>query len=903
MKNTTATAKRGFGRRALAVSLTAALAVTAFAGLGAVSSPVSAASDSYELVENIQDGVILHCFDWKYTDIIESLEDIASAGFTSIQTSPVQPAVSTGPWYWLYQPLSFSVAENGDLGTADELKELCAAAERYGIKVIVDVVANHLAGDHTAIEQDLSDDKYWHNLGEITSYSDRKQVTDGDLGMKDLATENEYVQQVVSNYISELKAMGVDGIRWDAAKHISLPSEGSNFWNMVSESGLYNYGEILDSPVNSDNSDVLMKEYTEYISVTDNTYSDSVTRAFKSGKAPAFDGNWTDEDIPANKLVYWGESHDTYSNGEHNGSNDYAQNIVDRGYAVAAAREGASALYFSRPYAAAKDSIRIGVKGSMHFTSPEIAAVNHFHNAMVGLEDAYGVTDNVSVVTRKNGGAVIVCGSGCGDVSVENVNGFVPAGTYFDEVTGNEFVVTESTITGTVGESGIAVVYDSDFVSKVYADKPSDTEFTGTLSVTLSAIKVNDASYSVIVDGENRIYDSGSFVDGDVITIGNEIPGDSKVFLNLTATPDSDASGSLSTTYTYYKLPERQLPTLDAGGVVLDNTKSDWSTVNVYVYDESGATTITNATWPGVKMTDCGDNYFSYELPDQFAECSHIMVIFNNGAGDQIPGAMQDGLTMAYTDKKLYNGTKWVDFESAEPVDDPVVDPDEPDPNDVYNLGLIGSFNDWNADIKMNYLKDWAVPGIYVATVDGLEPGDYEFKVRADGAWTMSWGEYEAEYDRTQNSQINCKATIKTQGERLVVLINTMEISEEAKKNPDSLVNDSSFSSDEIIEYWPVQYYVFTPDNSGRTYGVVGSFNNWSNDVPLEDKYGIGIYYGTVKDLPAGEYEYKVRADGAWAMSWGAYEAEYDRTQNSQINCTVSVTEDHSDRHSDNIPF
>ena len=293
------------GKRAVSIALTAALAVTAFAGLGAVSAPVSAAPSGYGLVENIQDGVILHCFDWKYTDIIDSLEDIAKAGFSAVQTSPVQPSASTGPWYWLYQPLSFSVAENGDLGTADELRELCERAEQFGIKVIVDVVANHLAGDHTSIQEDLADDKYWHDLGPIKSYKDRKQVTDGDLGMTDLATENEYVQKVVANYIDELKEMGVDGIRWDAAKHISLPSEGSDFWKTVTGSGLYNYGEILNGPVDdSDESGALMKEYTDYISVTDNTYSNGLSLAFNKGKAPTFEGNWTDEGIDAGKLVY-----------------------------------------------------------------------------------------------------------------------------------------------------------------------------------------------------------------------------------------------------------------------------------------------------------------------------------------------------------------------------------------------------------------------------------------------------------------------------------------------------------------------------------------------------------------------------------------------------------------------
>ena len=66
----------------------------------------------YKLADNIQDGVILHCFDWKYNDIKAELPNIAAAGFTSVQTSPAQPSVNSGVGYWLYQPLGFYVATN-----------------------------------------------------------------------------------------------------------------------------------------------------------------------------------------------------------------------------------------------------------------------------------------------------------------------------------------------------------------------------------------------------------------------------------------------------------------------------------------------------------------------------------------------------------------------------------------------------------------------------------------------------------------------------------------------------------------------------------------------------------------------------------------------------------------------
>lgn len=111
--------------------------------------------------------------------------------------------------------------------------------------MIVDVVANHLAGDHSNIDSDLKGSEYWHHAGSNINYKNRWQITHGDIGMPDLNSENWLVQQKVSNYVQQLKNDGVDGIRWDAAKHISLPLEGCGFWSTVIDKSMYNYGEIL----------------------------------------------------------------------------------------------------------------------------------------------------------------------------------------------------------------------------------------------------------------------------------------------------------------------------------------------------------------------------------------------------------------------------------------------------------------------------------------------------------------------------------------------------------------------------------------------------------------------------------------------------------------------------------
>lgn len=156
------------------------------------------------------------------------------------------------------------------------LQRLCTEADRYGIHVIVDVVANHLAVDHSNIDDSLKPSTYWHNYNGSIHYNNRYEITHGD-------------------------------ISWDAAKHISLPSESCGFWSSVIDNDLYNYGEILDCPVteNETLANSLMSEYTDYMSVTDSIYSGNVPTCF---------ANWTTVNgIDNDEVVYWAESHDTFS--------------------------------------------------------------------------------------------------------------------------------------------------------------------------------------------------------------------------------------------------------------------------------------------------------------------------------------------------------------------------------------------------------------------------------------------------------------------------------------------------------------------------------------------------------------------------------------------------------------
>lgn len=610
-------------------------------GVQAAESSPTVSANKYKLKDNIQDGVILHCFDWTYNDIKAELPKIAKAGFTSIQTSPAQPN-GTGTWYWLYQPISFSIGTNG-VGTKAELQSLCDEAEKYGIKIIVDVVANHLRGDHNNIDNDLKPSEYWHTFGGGIDWKNRWQVTHGSIGMPDIATENPYVQQKVCNYVQELKSVGVDGLRWDAAKHIGVPSEGDDFWKSVTQYGLYNYGEILGGPDDrSTGNEDIMKEYTDYISVTDSNYGKELRDSFNSGKAPTSSGNWSEKGISNDKLLYWGESHDTWSNNKDWGfSNEMSQNVIDRAYAVAASRNKVTALYFSRPSSTNKESIKMGEKGSTHFTSSEVAQINKFHNAMDGKADYYTVSDGCSVITRKDGGAVIVKGSGSGEVSVENGGGYAKPGTYTDAVSGNTFTITSSTISGTIGSSGIAVVYDAEPEGPSASVTPGSTNYnTDELTLTLNCKNAKNAQYLI---------DDGAFVNytnGQKITIGTNLAYDTVTTVTVKASDGKTTSDP--ETYTYTKVDPNAVKV-----VAYDNSSTKWSKVNAYFWSDDNKEM---TSWPGKKMTDKGNNIFDIEVPD-----GAKYVIFNNGDSQTDDLRIADG-------NKIYSNGSWQNYSTVKPT-------------------------------------------------------------------------------------------------------------------------------------------------------------------------------------------------------------------------------------------
>lgn len=254
---------------------------------------------------------VIHLLNWKLETIEKELENIKKQGFDAIQINSMQPFKEEKEFKWWssYQPLGFRIGNM--FGNKEDLKRLCSKAREHGLDVIVDVVLNHTANNgaddpfrpHESVDKELRNEKsFWKAQRGVNNWDDRFEVTGFGIGLPGLDLNNKDLQEIIFAYLKELKECGVKGLRFDAAKHIGLPSDGVDFFKKVRKfmflNNMYGYGEVL-----GDN-----KQWREF--------RDEMAK-FLMVLSPR---GTTLEHI--NKLMTFYESHDTYLNiGDSNPNN------------------------------------------------------------------------------------------------------------------------------------------------------------------------------------------------------------------------------------------------------------------------------------------------------------------------------------------------------------------------------------------------------------------------------------------------------------------------------------------------------------------------------------------------------------------------------------------------------
>ena len=491
------------------------------------------------LPSSTNEGNILHCFNWTFKQIQDNLDAIKNAGFKSVQTSPVQQPKSNGASWWaFYQPLSFSIADNSPLGTKADLQNLCTAAEEKGISVIVDIVFNHMANISDGVYESDGTPKVSPNVEtyEPEIYAARNNATNptfhhntstgnnaegetqnyqwGDL--PDLNTSNELVQQRAYALLKECIDVGVDGFRFDAAKHIETNKDGewsSSFWantlgaaktyyKNLTNNELFAYGEILDSLAGTRD----ITGYTDIMDITDNGIGGSVGGSVRSGNAERLATlKYGKNGVDASKLVTWVESHDTYTSS----SSHLSDKMMLKAWAVVASREGSQSLFFARP----TEDLQVGAIGSYLFESEKVATVNRFKNRFEGSEEERSFENGGTYILQryndKSQGALIVELSNSSEVEVTGLDKLT-SGIYYDQITGEKVTVNKGKVTINVDASGISILTKTkDSLRPVIVTSTRGATFVDSYQFTFKTENVTKVTYR-IDDGEAVINNNPS---------------------------------------------------------------------------------------------------------------------------------------------------------------------------------------------------------------------------------------------------------------------------------------------------------------------------------------------------------------------------------------------------------
>ena len=683
--------------------LTSSFAAITSVNAAEVDSSAQTASADSTLRDKVGDGVMLHAFNWSYNTIKENLPAIAAAGYTTVQTSPVQQPKDystsgdvTGQWWKLYQPISFHIAEQSWLGTKDDLKSLCDEADKYGIKIICDIVSNHIANadenrpDSVSNQVKKYEPEFYKKRRTYTrtykgdaNDSSVQAVVQGHVSKcPDLVTNDTAVQTYIINLLKECIDCGVDGFRFDAAKHIETEDDGeyaSDYWKNITTSAssyytqktgddLYIYGEIL----NNCGADRSYSSYTKYINVTDNRTGDAVLYNVTKGKASTATNATYKSGVAASNAVLWAESHDTYegnsgSSGFSNTADVSDENVV-KAWAIVASRKDSTALFFARPGTA----LMGGVSTDTTYKSTAVSEINKFHNLFVGQSEKLGSSGNIAYVARGTSGIVLSnCNGTNASVSISGTG--LADGKYTDTVSGAEFTVANGVLTGSIGKTGVAVVYNGTTTPKAINSVESGSFRGDTMTLTLGLENATSGTYCL--DDSTPVKFTGT----TSIRIGSDYKPGETITLTVTAT---DGVKTSSMVYKYTKSTAQE-----SGVYVFFNpaTQKGWSApYQVYIYDETTnkGTVYKNANWPGEAMTlDPATGYYYYEVPKSssisadeddenqapsdfdLSTSANTRVIISEKGGEQYPGRTDTPISLNGSSKafSLTKAGTWED--------------------------------------------------------------------------------------------------------------------------------------------------------------------------------------------------------------------------------------------------
>jgi glycosidase len=218
--------KNKWSRGICCVSLVIVLIAASFARTGAQQTGRDVAKEPARPASNwVRDGVIYEVYErdfspeGNFNGITAQLDRLKNLGVTIIWLMPIHPIGQDRKKGTIGSP--YAVRDyygiNPDYGTKDDLKKLINEAHRRGMKVIIDIVANHTAWDSVMMKWP---DFYKHDAsGKITYPHDWTDVAALNYDNPKL---REYMTEMLKYWIREFD---LDGFRCDVAEDVP-----TDFW-------------------------------------------------------------------------------------------------------------------------------------------------------------------------------------------------------------------------------------------------------------------------------------------------------------------------------------------------------------------------------------------------------------------------------------------------------------------------------------------------------------------------------------------------------------------------------------------------------------------------------------------------------------------------------------------------
>lgn len=344
--------------------------------------------------------VIYQAFDMPFQEVKEQLPELTEQGYTHIQVSPPQMSNNSQEWWGRYQPIDFTVLES-PLGNENDLNELIDAAHEQGQKIIIDIVLNHMANQppySDNLEYPRFSRQDFHPQTCINNDNDRYQVTHGWLGcnLPDLNTESEYVREQGRQYLQKLLALGADGFRFDAIKHIE-PEYFEEVLQVV-PSDKYLYGELIEGIPNES---FLYTEIRD-IDISDYPLLGTMKQAFGFGGdlRSLIDPQRDNKALPGINAVTFAQTHDTVEGRDLYNAFGLEERDVMLANAYVLAREEGFPLIYS------EDASYPIVQAGISFHEQMLGQSQYFRN---GNEIAPGAdSPNLLFIERGDRGLAII---------------------------------------------------------------------------------------------------------------------------------------------------------------------------------------------------------------------------------------------------------------------------------------------------------------------------------------------------------------------------------------------------------------------------------------------------------------------------------------------------------------